>query len=248
MRRFESEAFSGTVIEAMHGEGDLVMGNGIEAHLFREELANQAVHVLVCASFPGGIGMGEEEVCVEFFGDALVLGELLAVVGRQRVDTGCKRRQQRDDGFRNPVRCLERDVGDQRVTRRALVDRDQSLLVSGADHQIGLPVTEAATFGHDGRTQIDGDLVGDGAAPLTTAITFPPGLLAAQGAVQRTAGALVGIDSLVDAFVADGGLSIGFEIPGDLFRTPRLAKFDVNHGPGFGRNARAVLTGPHAGL
>ena len=49
MRRFEAEAFSGTVIEAVHGEGDLVRSDGIEAHLLREELANQAVHIFVRA-------------------------------------------------------------------------------------------------------------------------------------------------------------------------------------------------------
>ena len=52
MRGFEVEAFSGSVIEAVHGEGDLVRGNGIKAHLVREELANQAVHILVRAAFP----------------------------------------------------------------------------------------------------------------------------------------------------------------------------------------------------
>ena len=41
----------------MHGEGKLIMGNGIEVHLLREELANQAVHILVRAALPGSIGM-----------------------------------------------------------------------------------------------------------------------------------------------------------------------------------------------
>ncbi len=67
MRRFEAEAFSGTVIEAMHGEGNLVKDNGIEAHFLLEELANQAVHILVRAALPGSIGMSEEEVCVALF-------------------------------------------------------------------------------------------------------------------------------------------------------------------------------------
>ena len=98
MRCFEAEAFSGTVIEAVHSEGNLVRGNGIEAHPLREERANQAVHILVRAAFPGGLGVSEVEVRVEFFGDTLVLGELLAVVGRQRVNIGCKRRQQGNYG------------------------------------------------------------------------------------------------------------------------------------------------------
>ena len=121
MRGFKSEAFSGTVIEAVHSEGDLVRGNGIKAHLLREELTNQSVHVLVRATFPGGIvqiriqRMSEEEVCVEFFGDTLMLGKLLAVVGRQCVNTGCERRQQGDHGVRNGLRGLEWHMRDQGV-------------------------------------------------------------------------------------------------------------------------------------
>ena len=248
MRRFEAEAFSGAVIEAVHSEGDLVRSDGVEAHFLREELANQAVHILVRTALPGSIGMSEEEGCIEFFGDTLMLGKLLAVVSRQRVNTGGKRRQQGDHGVRNSLRCLERNMSNQGVAGCAFVDRDQCLLLSGADDQIRLPIAEAATLGHDGRAQIDGDLIGDGAASLTDAITLSPDLLAAQGAVQRATGSLVGVDALVDAFVADGGLSIGSEVPGDLLRAPGLAKLDVNHGPRFGRDARAVLTGPHAGL
>lgn len=66
--------------------------------------------------------------------------------------------------------------------------------------------------------------------------------------MQRATGTLVGVDALVDAFVADGGVSIGLEVTGDLFRTPSLGKFDVDHGPYLGSNSRAVLTGSDAGL
>jgi hypothetical protein len=58
----EAEAFSGAVVETMHGELDVFAGNGFEAHFLREELADQAVHVLVGTALPGGVGMGEEEL------------------------------------------------------------------------------------------------------------------------------------------------------------------------------------------
>ena len=59
----ETEAFSGTVIDSMHGEGDISLrGDGIpEAHLLREELSDEAVHVLVGATLPGGIGMSDPD-------------------------------------------------------------------------------------------------------------------------------------------------------------------------------------------
>jgi hypothetical protein len=59
---------------------------------------------------------------------------------------------------------------DQGVAGRAPVHRDQSLLVSGADDQVGLSVAEAATLGYYSRVQIDGDLVGNGTAPVGRAL------------------------------------------------------------------------------
>jgi hypothetical protein len=47
MRRFESETFSGTVVETMHGQFDVFSGDRIEVHLFRKELADEAIHILV---------------------------------------------------------------------------------------------------------------------------------------------------------------------------------------------------------
>jgi hypothetical protein len=52
-------------------------GDGFEPHLLRKELSDEAIHVLVGAALPGGVGMGEVEVGAEFAGDPLMLGELL---------------------------------------------------------------------------------------------------------------------------------------------------------------------------
>lgn len=112
--------------------------------------------------------MGEEEVCIEISGDTLMLGELLAVVGRQRVNAGSKRRQQRDHGIRDRLCGLERYMGNQRVARRALVNRDECLFLPGTDDQVRLPVAEAGTLGHNGGAQIDGHLVGNRAASGAT--------------------------------------------------------------------------------
>lgn len=103
--------------------------------------------------------MGKEEVGSKFAGDTLMLCELFAVVGRQRVNTGGIWRQQGNHDIRYRLRSLARYVcvrSDQRVTGLALVDRDECLMMARANDQIGLPV----------------------AAPFATAIAFPPRLLA----------------------------------------------------------------------
>ena len=224
------------------------LNSRFETHFLRKELTDETVHVLIGTTLPGGIGMGEEEVSPEVLGDPLMLSELLAIVGRQRMNTGRKRRQQGDHRIRDRLRCLERHMGNQRIAGRALVERDKCLLMAGADDQISLPVAEATTLSHNGGAQINGDLIGNHAASLTDSVTLPARLLAAQGAMHGATSALVGIDTLIDGLVADGGLCVGFEVAGDLLRTPRLCQLGINNGPCFCSNARAVLTGPHASL
>ena len=82
MGSFVAEAFSRSVIEAVRHEGDVLDGDVIEGHLLWKELADEAVHVFVGATFPGGVGVGKVEVGAQLFGDALVLGELFAIVSR----------------------------------------------------------------------------------------------------------------------------------------------------------------------
>ena len=91
---FEAEAFSGVVIESMHGEGNLTWGDGIEAQVPRKELSDYAVHVLVGATLARGIGVSEEEVGIEGTCDPLIAGNLSAIVGRQRMHTGRESRHQ----------------------------------------------------------------------------------------------------------------------------------------------------------
>ena len=93
--------------------------------------------------------MGEEEVGPKLAGDALMLSELLAVVGRQRVNAGGIGRQQRNHDIRYRLRGLLRHVPDQRVTGLSLVDRDERLLMTRANDQIGLPVAEPFARSHE---------------------------------------------------------------------------------------------------
>ena len=110
-----AEAFSGAVVEAMHGQFDIVCGDEFESHLLREELANQTVHVLVGTALPRGIRMGKVEVRIERGGDALMLGELTPVVARQGVNAHRERFQHGNHGIRDSHRRLERNMRNQRV-------------------------------------------------------------------------------------------------------------------------------------
>lgn len=107
--------------------------DGIEAQLFRKELSNEAVHVLVGATLPRGIGMGEQEVGVESPGYAFMLGKPLAIISRQGMNAGRGGLQHGDDRARDNSSRLGRDMRDQGVVRFAFVDRNESLLMAGAE-------------------------------------------------------------------------------------------------------------------
>ena len=52
VRSFETEAFSGAVVEAMHGMSDVIFGDRVKAHLLGKELPDQATHVFVGSPLP----------------------------------------------------------------------------------------------------------------------------------------------------------------------------------------------------
>lgn len=116
------------MVESMHGEGDLMGGDGIKAQLLWEELPDEAVHVLVGAALPRGIGMREVEVGIECPCDPFMPRELLPVVGCQRMNASLDRFQHRDHGIRDDLGGLVRDMGDQRIARLALIECNESLL------------------------------------------------------------------------------------------------------------------------
>ena len=77
-----AQAFARSVVEAVQGLVDLDIADAKQAHLFGEELAQQAVGVLVGATLPGVIGTGEIDAGVQALADELVLGKLLATSQR----------------------------------------------------------------------------------------------------------------------------------------------------------------------
>lgn len=127
--------------------------------------------------------MSEEVIRIEARSDTFMLSELLAVIGRQGMDAGRKRRQQGDHGIRHDLCGFEWNMGDQGVAGCAFVECHERLLLACADDQIALPVAKARTLGHDGRTLVDRNPVGYGATSFSASIALLAEFLAAQVAV-----------------------------------------------------------------
>jgi hypothetical protein len=68
------------------------------------------------------------------------------------MDAGREGLEQADHGIGDGLCGLERDVGHQGITGLAFVERDEGLLLAGANHQVALPVAEAFSAVNDGRT------------------------------------------------------------------------------------------------
>ena len=82
MRSSIAQAFARSVVESVQGLVDLDIADAKQAHLLGEELAQQAVGVLVGATLPGVIRPGEIDAGVQALADELVLGKLLATSQR----------------------------------------------------------------------------------------------------------------------------------------------------------------------
>ena len=93
-----------------------------------------------------------------------------------------------------------------------------------ADNQIGLPITIAFSCVNYGGPLIDQYLIGDGAASLAHAAPFASLLVNPQRQIERSAGALVLIDALIDGLVREARQMLDALIAGDLLRAPGLCQ------------------------
>ena len=241
MWSFVAEAFSGSVVEPVLRQGYLVVRDLFESAVFGKELADKSVEVFVGAAFPGGMGMGEVVVQLQVCCDPLMLGELLAVVGGQSMNQPCKGLEFCEDGPAHDRSLFTGHALDQRISAFALVDGDQRLRMTRADDQISLPIAIPLSAVHDGRTLIDRDLVGDGAASLAHAAPFAPLLVDAQRQVERPTRAFVLIDALIDGLVRDARQLLSALMAGDLLWTPGLGQFLLCKAPRLGRYATRIV-------
>ena len=95
----------------------------------------------------------------------------------------------------------------------------------GTDNRVGLPVSDAAFCGDNGRSLIDVDAVRNQPTPRVCALALVVFFAAVtQVKIQRASVFLVFPDMLVDALVTDQGDSILRQTTADLIGTPLLSR------------------------
>jgi hypothetical protein len=103
-----------------HNAADLFDRKGPEIGALGQVLADESVGVLVEPTLPRMVGVGKVALCVEFFGDGLMIGELLAVVIGEGVNKVGMRPQCYEQGIRDGLSGLVGGLGDDALTCLAL--------------------------------------------------------------------------------------------------------------------------------
>lgn len=131
--------------------------------------------------------MGKIDFCFQILGHAFMVAELPAII----VGEGMHPIFVRGEGFfnsgSNGAGGFVKNGLNDRIERFTLNQRHQGAFVSLTDHGISFPVTETLSACDDRGTIVDGDLIGNYAAPVIGTIALAPHLLATQGAVQVSA-------------------------------------------------------------
>ena len=111
------------------------------------------------ATFPGVVGLGKIGQRPQRGCDFGVRGELFAVVVSDCFDAVGERRQHASAGLHDGVGGLVRQLGELGVFRASLDVRHDGAFVIGTDYGVGLPVSDAAFCGDNGRSLINVDAV-----------------------------------------------------------------------------------------
>lgn len=212
-----TQTLARAIIHKRFDAAKFLIADFCERTLFRIEPANQSIGILIGSPFPRVIGMSEEYIHGHHLGDLFVVGELFAIVeghslanllrqgGKQAADLAC------DFPSLLAVR-----AGDQQEARVAFNQRDQvARLVCPVD-QVSFPITNTQSGFHRCRTGVNRPLVWDPSAatpflPWTSALALALG--ARKMPPQASTGLGIGIDVLVDRFLANPGPALQFGYP-----------------------------------
>ena len=186
-----------------------------------EVLSDEPVGIFVEAPFPGSVGMGEVELGLELLSDALVEGELFAIVRSQCEDEVAVRPEGLNDRVSDQISFGCFDVSQNEHFSFPFHHGNQSSLPSFPEDGVQFPVSDSRFLVNDRRPLVDADGVLDSPSPAFGFQAFTPLFPAeAEVVVEVTALALVSVDELVDGLVTDPRTAFSSESPANLLRTP----------------------------
>ncbi len=149
--------------------------------------------------------------------------ELASIVRSDRLYLRGQWPQELADGLFDSLRRIALHLLQERQSRLAFHEADDSLVLVLADDRVRFPITDAPSgLDHLGAL-FDAHPLRDVASAVVRAIAFAPLLLAAEMMMEVSARRLVSVDMLIDALMAETDPPLAPEMAGDLFRTPVLS-------------------------
>ena len=182
--------------------------------------------------------------CLEFCGDTFMLCELFTVIECNGVASILVGSQQACCHSCHAVGMFTTNMPGQYIARLSLGECDQSTTMILADDGITFPITNTRLLINYFWTIINTDAVFNNATSfLPTGITLAAWFLATQVTAQVAAIKLVGIDMLVDCFMADLQSAFQLKTVGSLLWAQVFSYQTINLGPFAQGEVLAVITG-----
>lgn len=229
------------MVQSVHDPNQLLISHSGKILLLGDILSDQSIHVFVCRSFPGSIGMSKKEINPQGTSHPLMISKLLDNICRKGVQMICNRLKQLNNRITHLVRCALINLGQQAKTRFAIGQGYNGLAVSFDDDGIHFPTANPGAFRNDCWALFNAHPIGYSAAPVITVISFTALLLVAQVTIQITSRLFIRQDVLVYPFMTDLERMMPPQPSSDLLRAPILTQFQLNPVPQFFRDALAAV-------
>lgn len=236
---FESQSFSGAVIQPVFDHCNFLLINRIHRSLFSHILTQQTVEVLVGASLPTRIRPSKLARALQCLVDLEVRGKLFAVVVGERFDPTCKGLESFHNGFPDQLGGLVRHLDYDPEIALALDHRHDGPLVVCANDRVAFPMAHLLSSFDMRRPITQGAPVRDLSPPVcATGVALSLLLLTAQVVPQLAAFGFVCVNMLVKRFMTH------WQFASDLLRAPLYAEQVLgllDHPGGHGSGVSALL-------
>ncbi len=202
---------------------DLPVRHRTEVRALRQILAQQPVRVFVQPPLPGVVRAGEEKGRFQRLRHRRVTGELLAVVGGDRVHRSVERTEHVDHRFPDHIRFPAVNPLEKRVFLGPVHKGHHRAAMRLSDHRVRLPVADALLRLHLLRALGDVHPAGD-VTPARVAAALPVRLLSTPPEVLPEPAAVpaVGPDAVVNPLPARHPRVLQPQPAGNPFRAPAL--------------------------
>src|SRR4030043_1680247 len=167
------------MVQTFHDVVQFKVSDRCKITLFRNVLSDQAIHVFVCSSFPGGIRMSKKEIDLQFMCYPFMFSKLLAIISSDSMQAVRYWQEQVNHGMAHLVGSALFNFGQQSEARFTGYQGDNPLMMSFANDRVYFPIADPLALFDNHRSFFNAHSVWQLTTPVIAAIAFPSFFLAA---------------------------------------------------------------------